>query len=76
MIFQTPFELVERYIGGLRAPHKEIVWFENSGHMPNLDEPEAYQDRLINLVLKKTFGGDNGMTATNVENKPVSEDPR
>jgi CubicO group peptidase (beta-lactamase class C family)/pimeloyl-ACP methyl ester carboxylesterase len=74
--FQTPFELVERYVDVLRAPHKEIVWFENSGHIPNLDEPEAYQGRLVNLVLKKTFGSDGGMTATKVEHKPASEDPR
>jgi pimeloyl-ACP methyl ester carboxylesterase len=28
--------------GKLRAPHKEIVWFERSGHLPNLEEPEAF----------------------------------
>lgn len=53
--YQTPFELVQQYVELLRAPHKEIVWFEDSGHMPNLDEPEAYQDRLINLVLTRTI---------------------
>lgn len=54
--YQTPFELVERYIAVLKTPHKELmVWFEDSGHMPNLDEPEAYQDELINRVLKRTF---------------------
>lgn len=53
--YQTPFELVERYVRVVKAPHKEIVWFEDSGHMPNLDEPEAYQDELINRVLKRNF---------------------
>jgi pimeloyl-ACP methyl ester carboxylesterase len=24
----------------LKSPHKEIVWFENSGHLPNFEEPE------------------------------------
>jgi len=53
--YQVPFELLERYCALLKAPHKEIVWFENSCHMPNLSDPEAYQDKLINLVLKNTL---------------------
>ncbi len=53
--YQTPFELLEEYFKVLEAPYKEIVWFENSGHVPNLDEPEVYQDKLINTVLKNTF---------------------
>jgi len=53
--YQVPFELLERYFAVLKAPHKEIVWFENSCHMPNLSNPELYQDRLINLVLKNTL---------------------
>ena len=53
--YQVPFELVERYFTVLKAPHKEIVWFENSCHMPNLSDPEAYQDKLINHVLKNTL---------------------
>jgi pimeloyl-ACP methyl ester carboxylesterase len=53
--YQVPFELLERYFAVLKAPHKEIVWFENSCHTPNLSDPEGYQDRLINLVLKTTL---------------------
>ena len=53
--YTTPFEILERYLDVLKAPHKEIVWFENSGHMPNLDEPEVYQDKLIDVVLKNTL---------------------
>ena len=56
--YQTPFEIVERYFGILKAPYKEIVWFEDSGHVPNLDEPEVYQDKLINFVLKNTISGE------------------
>lgn len=50
--FQVPFEVLERYYKLLKAPHKEIVWFEDSAHFITLDESEVYQDRLINLVLK------------------------
>jgi pimeloyl-ACP methyl ester carboxylesterase len=50
--YQTPFTILQKYFNELDAPYKEIVWFENSGHMPNFDEPEAYQEKLINIVLK------------------------
>jgi pimeloyl-ACP methyl ester carboxylesterase len=40
--YNVPFELVVEFRGKLRAPHKEIVWFERSGHLPNLEEPEAF----------------------------------
>lgn len=51
----APFELLERYFKVIKAPHKEIIWFENSCHAPNLDEPEIYQDKLVNVVLKNTI---------------------
>lgn len=49
--YNTPFELVEEYYEVLEAPHKEIVWFENSAHMPNIEEPELFQDLLIRKLL-------------------------
>lgn len=53
--YTTPFELVERYFKVLKAPYKEIVWFEDSCHSPNLAEPEVFQDKLIHVVLKNTL---------------------
>lgn len=50
--YQTPFELVERYFEALKAPHKEMVWFGNSAHMPNLDEPDVFQEKLIDVLLE------------------------
>lgn len=44
-------ELVVEYCRKLRAPRKKIVWFENSAHHPNLEEPERFQDALIRDVL-------------------------
>ncbi|MBW2397363.1 MAG: hypothetical protein JRG95_24205 [Deltaproteobacteria bacterium] len=49
--YNTPFELVEEYVETLDAPHKEIVWFENSAHMPNLEEPKRFQEMLIEKLL-------------------------
>jgi pimeloyl-ACP methyl ester carboxylesterase len=44
-------ELVVEYCEKLTAPFKKIVWFEGSAHHPNLEEPERFQDALIDEVL-------------------------
>jgi len=50
--YQTPSGVLERYFQQLQAPIKEIAWFENSGHFPNIEEPEKYQEFLIDRVLQ------------------------
>lgn len=54
--YNTPSELAEKYLEMLDAPHKEMVWFENSAHLMNASDPDHYQDMLINKVLKDTQG--------------------
>lgn len=41
--------LLTEFIKNIEAPRKEIVWFENSGHFPNFDEPKLFQDALIKI---------------------------
>jgi len=48
-------ELVIEYYEKLNAPKKEIIWFEESAHHPNIDEPEKFQNILIHKVLKDNF---------------------
>jgi pimeloyl-ACP methyl ester carboxylesterase len=48
--YNTPFELVEEFVSRLEAPHKELIWFEDSAHSPNLEEPERFQDVLIDRL--------------------------
>lgn len=48
--YLTVCDLVEEYFKKLKAPKKEIIWFEKSGHMPNYEEPEKFQEVLISLV--------------------------
>ncbi len=38
------------YIDVLRAPSKKLVWFEESGHEPFVDEPERFNRAMIELV--------------------------
>ena len=42
----TPAELVEGYYNKINAPYKELVWFEESGHNPLLDEPEKFKNLM------------------------------
>lgn len=44
-------ELVIEYMKRIEAPKKEIVWFEESAHHPNIDEPHKFQKMLIDKVL-------------------------
>lgn len=38
------------YIDGLTAPSKELVWFEQSGHEPFVDEPAKFNAAMAELV--------------------------
>jgi len=53
--YNIPFELTESYYNILKAPYKELIWFEKSAHMPNVEEPEKFNDLLINKILKETY---------------------
>ncbi|MBW9146723.1 alpha/beta hydrolase [Clostridium sp. CM027] len=46
--------LVEDYFNSLKAPSKELIWFEHSGHDPWRNEPDKFVDLMINLILKET----------------------
>ena len=40
--------MAERYFQALDAPRgKRLVWFENSGHWPQLEESERFQEQVI-----------------------------
>ena len=43
----TPSELVRRYHDAVRAPCKELHWFEASGHFPHLEERERFLQILL-----------------------------
>ena len=45
--YTTPYEIAVRYYEKLTAPHKEIIWFENSAHCMPFEEPVLFQKALI-----------------------------
>ena len=51
-------ELVVEYYNKLVAPKKDIIWFEESAHHPNLDEPDKFQRMLIYKVLTENYKND------------------
>jgi pimeloyl-ACP methyl ester carboxylesterase len=50
----APPVLTEEYYEILDAPHKEIIWFERSGHNPWVTESAEFVDVVVNTVLAGT----------------------
>lgn len=46
-------KLTEEYFNLLTAPHKELIWFERSGHVPWMNESGGFIDAIVNKVLTK-----------------------
>lgn len=47
--YHTPSQMVEEYIKVLKAPKKELVWFEESAHNPNFEESDKFADILVKI---------------------------
>ena len=45
----APTQLSEEFYASLQAPRKEVIWFEESAHTPDLDEPEKFQGEVIKI---------------------------
>jgi pimeloyl-ACP methyl ester carboxylesterase len=45
----APGGAAEQYFGALKAPSKELVWFENSAHTPHLEEPDSFRELLLRV---------------------------
>jgi proline iminopeptidase len=43
--------LVVGYTQTIKAPQKEVVWFDNSGHFPFFEEQQKFKDELVQRVL-------------------------
>jgi hypothetical protein len=39
-----------KYFDELSAPSKTLVWFEESGHEPFMDEPVKFNASMVELV--------------------------
>jgi len=46
----VPPETSVAYLDALAAPRKELVWFEESGHEPFVDEPAKFNTTMVEVV--------------------------
>jgi len=49
--FEVPSPLSATYFETLKAPRKQLIWFERSAHMPNTEEKDTFNEFMINTVL-------------------------
>jgi pimeloyl-ACP methyl ester carboxylesterase len=49
----APPKLTEEYFNLLSAPHKELIWFEQSGHNPWINESEKFVDVMANKIISQ-----------------------
>lgn len=52
--WNLPGIVAEKYLKTLNAPEKEFIWFENSGHEPPEEEPEEFNNRVVQIVKEKS----------------------
>ena len=45
----APGQATQRFYNSLAAPSKQLVWFENSAHTPQYDEPAKFRDLLLKV---------------------------
>jgi pimeloyl-ACP methyl ester carboxylesterase len=49
----TPTAPVEEFFIKMKAPKKEIVWFENSAHQLDIEEPVKFQETIARIVSEE-----------------------
>ena len=52
--YEAPATLAESYFQMLRAPRKELIWFEQSAHFVNTEEAELFNRFFIDHLLPGT----------------------
>ena len=50
--YSTPGEVAERYYDVLDGPHKLLIWFEESAHFPQWEEPQKFMDEMLNVLAE------------------------
>ncbi len=48
--YNTPWKLVEEYHDALKAPKKEFVKFQKSGHSPCFEEPQRFNKEIVRIL--------------------------
>lgn len=51
--YTTPFKLIEDYYNIIKAPEKELIYFNNSAHFPFFEEPEQFCSEVEKVLKDK-----------------------
>jgi pimeloyl-ACP methyl ester carboxylesterase len=46
----APAAVAQRFYDCVTAPTKQLIWFEESAHTPQLDEPDKFRDVLLDVA--------------------------
>ena len=49
--WESPYEVAERYFDAIKAPSKELIWFDRSAHLPNSEERDLFNQVMVAKVL-------------------------
>ncbi|HHT97359.1 MAG TPA: alpha/beta hydrolase [Clostridiales bacterium] len=52
--YNAPTVLVSQYYESIKAPKKELIWFEKSAHFPQWEEPKRFYTILRDKIVKET----------------------
>jgi len=53
--YVTPTEPVVRYFNLLKAPKKQIIWFEHSGHRIDIEESDKFQKEIMRISIDNFY---------------------
>jgi hypothetical protein len=70
--WHVPAVLAEQYFEMIEAPCKRLVWFEQSAHNPPFEEPEKFNQVLIEEVLPFSTGVDSRTCSRHADRKELS----
>ena len=45
-----PCEIAEQYFESVKAPSKELIWFDRSAHLPNSEERDQFNRLMVTKV--------------------------
>ena len=52
--YEAPAILAEQYFKSLKAPRKTLIWFEQSAHFVNTEEPDSFNRFFVDRLLPET----------------------
>ena len=53
----TPSALAKKWFDALEAPYKKWIWFEDSAHSPDQEEPDKWRAALDEIISETASAG-------------------